>query len=150
MPIADKLAKNYLSLSQGVEVKKVIAMISAITLSFTLGACGSSSSDTAEANPSATRSDGYTDQQWNYLQEVYAAKLSASDVFSGEIYIEIGNTMCEGFVQGKQSDELLSLLAATAESNGLPVNDRKVFGPTILAASVAYLCPENIDKVVVK
>lgn len=122
-------------------------MIAAVVaLGFALSGCANST----EADPQASASSKWTQAQVGYLQEIYASNMAANDVFSEEIYVEIGTTMCQGFNDGKQSDELLTLLAATAEQNGLPVNDRKVFGPTVLAASVAYLCPENIEKVVVE
>lgn len=117
-----------------------------IVASLALGAC--SNSDNAQPQP--TVSSKWSTAQAGYLQEIYAANLAANDVFSEEIYIEIGNTMCQSFNDGRQSDELLTLLAATAEQNGLPINDRINFGPTVLAASVAYLCPENLEKVVVQ
>ena len=123
---------------------KQIALVSVAAL--VLSACSNSS----EANPVVTSSSKWTVAQIGYLQEIYASNMAANDVFSEEIYVEIGNTMCQSFKDGKKSDELLTLLAATAEQNGLPINDRKVFGPTVLAASVAYLCPENLDKVVVE
>ena len=123
---------------------KQIALVSVAAL--VLSACSNSS----EANPVVTSSSKWTVAQIGYLQEIYASNMAANDVFSEEIYVEIGNTMCQSFKDGKKSDELLNLLAATAEQNGLPINDRKVFGPTVLAASVAYLCPENLDKVVVE
>ena len=123
---------------------KQLAVVSVAT--FLLSAC----SNSTESKPEVTASSKWNVAQVGYLQEIYASQMAANDVFSEEIYIEIGNTMCQGFKDGKQSDELLTLLTATAEQNGLPINDRKVFGPTVLAASVAYLCPENIDKVVVQ
>jgi len=113
---------------------------------FAISGCSNSS----QAQPNATASFRWTQAQVGYLQEIYASNMAANDVFSEEIYVEIGNTMCQGFNDGKKSDELLTLLAATAQQNGLPINDRQVFGPTVLAASVAYLCPENIEKVVVQ
>ena len=125
------------------KLKQVALLASSAIL---LSAC----SNSGEAAPAATASSKWNVAQVGYLQEIYASKMAANDVFSEEIYIEIGNTMCQSFKDGKKSDELLTLLAATAEQNGLPINDRKAFGPTVLAASVAYLCPENIDKVVVQ
>lgn len=125
-------------------MSKLVKSLAVASASVLLVACGSSN----EAQPQV--SSKWTAGQVGYLQEIYASNMAANDVFSEEIYIEIGTTMCQGFNEGKKSDELLVLLAATAEQNGLPINDRKVFGPTILAASVAYLCPENIEKVVVQ
>lgn len=125
------------------KLKQVALLASSAIL---LSACSNSN----EAAPAATASSKWNVAQVGYLQEIYASKMAANDVFSEEIYIEIGNTMCQGFTDGKQSDELLVLLAATAQENGLPKNDREVFGPTVLAASVAYLCPENISNIVVE
>ncbi len=125
---------------------KLRTVVPAIAVTLMLSACSSSD----QATPEATVSSKWTQGEVGYLQEIYASNMAANDVFSEEIYVQIGKTMCQGFTEGKQSDELLVLLAATAEQNGLPINDRKVFGPTILAASVAYLCPENLEKVVVQ
>ena len=127
-------------------MSKIKFVATAAVLGFALTGCGSSN----ETDPQATASSKWNQAQVGYLQEIYASNMAANDVFSEEVYIEIGTTMCQGFNDGKQSDELLTLLAATAEQNGLPINDRQVFGPTVLAASVAYLCPENIEKVVVQ
>ena len=125
---------------------KLRTVVPAIAVTLMLSACSSSD----QATPEATISTKWTQGEVGYLQEIYASNMAANDVFSEEIYVQIGKTMCQGFTEGKQSDELLVLLAATAKENGLPINDRKVFGPTILAASVAYLCPENLEKVVVQ
>ncbi len=125
---------------------KLRTVVPAIAVTLMLSACSSSD----QATPEATVSSKWTKGEVGYLQEIYASNMAANDVFSEEIYVQIGKTMCQGFTEGKQSDELLVLLAATAKENGLPINDRKVFGPTILAASVAYLCPENLEKVVVQ
>ncbi len=125
---------------------KLRTVVPAIAVTLMLSACSSSD----QATPVATVSSKWTQGEVGYLQEIYASNMAANDVFSEEIYVQIGKTMCQGFTEGKQSDELLVLLAATAKENGLPINDRKVFGPTILAASVAYLCPENLEKVVVQ
>ncbi len=125
---------------------KLRTVVPAIAVTLMLSACSSSD----QATPEATVSSKWTQGEVGYLQEIYASNMAANDVFSEEIYVQIGKTMCQGFTEGKQSDELLVLLAATAKENGLPINDRKVFGPTILAASVAYLCPENLEKVVVQ
>ncbi len=125
---------------------KLRTVVPAIAVTLMVSACSSSD----QATPEATVSSKWTQGEVGYLQEIYASNMAANDVFSEEIYVQIGKTMCQGFTEGKQSDELLVLLAATAEQNGLPINDRKVFGPTILAASVAYLCPENLEKVVVQ
>ncbi len=110
---------------------KLRTVVPAIAVTLMLSSCSGSD----QATPVATVSSKWTQGEVGYLQE---------------IYVQIGKTMCQGFTEGKQSDELLVLLAATAKENGLPINDRKVFGPTILAASVAYLCPENLEKVVVQ
>lgn len=125
---------------------KLRTVVPAIAVTLMLSACSSSD----QVTPEATVSSKWTQGEVGYLQEIYASNMAANDVFSEEIYVQIGKTMCQGFTEGKQSDELLVLLAATAKENGLPINDRKVFGPTILAASVAYLCPENLEKVVVQ
>ncbi len=125
---------------------KLRTVVPAIAVTLMVSACSSSD----QATPEATVSSKWTQGEVGYLQEIYASNMAANDVFSEEIYVQIGKTMCQGFTEGKQSDELLVLLAATAKENGLPINDRKVFGPTILAASVAYLCPENLEKVVVQ
>lgn len=125
---------------------KLRTVVPAIAVTLMLSSCSGSD----QATPEATVSSKWTQGEVGYLQEIYASNMAANDVFSEEIYVQIGKTMCQGFTEGKQSDELLVLLAATAKENGLPINDRKVFGPTILAASVAYLCPENLEKVVVQ
>lgn len=74
--------------------------------------------------------------------------MEANDVLPEVAYIDMGRTVCQGLTQGTKTIALLALLDATADQNGLPLNDRKVFGPTVMAAAVTYLCPENITKLV--
>ncbi len=74
--------------------------------------------------------------------------MAANDVIPEVAYMDMGRTVCQGLTQGTKTVALLALLAATAEQNGLPISDRKVFGPTVMAAAVTHLCPENITKLV--
>ena len=128
-------------------MRKILTVGLVALLAVTLTACSSSQNESAQ--PSASGSSGnWSQAQVNYLQEIYASKMAANDVISEQVYIEIANTVCQGLTQGNKTEALLALLAATAEKNGLPINDRKTFGPTVMAASVAYICPENINALV--
>lgn len=134
---------------RGEKVRKIITagLIASLTLSLT--ACTKSSADTA-ASPSPSTTGTWNAQQTAYLQEIFNAHMAANEVISGEVYVQLGETVCEGFNQGKKSAELLAVMTATADQNGLPKNDKAIFGPTIMAAAITYLCPENINKVVIE
>lgn len=118
-------------------------LVALVALSLT--ACTKSSS--ADAGSSLGPSK-WSQAEVGYLQEIYAAKLSANQVIPEGVYVDMGNTVCQGFDQGRSAAELMALLAATAEKNGLPKADREAFGPTVGAAAVTYLCPANLDKLV--
>jgi hypothetical protein len=126
-------------------VRKLFTAGLVALLAISLTAC--SKSDAASGNSSAGPSV-WNDAQKKYLQEIYAANLAANDVLPEGAYIDMANTVCEGFTQGTKTEALLALLKATAEQNGLPIGDREVFGPTIAAAAVTYICPENINNLV--
>jgi hypothetical protein len=126
-------------------VRKSLLVVVAALLSVSLSACSTSGS--SSSSPSAVPS------KWNeaeafYLQEIYVSNMAANDVIPEVAYMDMGRTVCQGLTQGTKTVALLALLAATAEQNGLPLSDRKVFGPTVMAAAVTHLCPENITKLV--
>ena len=121
-------------------MRKILLKFTIVFFAISITSCASSNETVAPENSPSKWSEAQT----LYLQEIYASRMAANDVISEDIYIAMANTVCQGFNQGKTSEELLALLSATAEQNGLPINDRKVFGPTVIAAAVAYICPENI------
>ena len=114
-------------------------------LVISLSAC--SSSTPSSSSPSTVASK-WNEAETFYLQEIYASNMEANDVLPEVAYIDMGRTVCQGLTQGTKTIALLALLDATADQNGLPLNDRKVFGPTVMAAAVTYLWPENITKLV--
>ena len=134
---------------KGEKVRKIITAGLIASLALSLTACTKSSTDGA-TNPSPSTTGTWNAQQTGYLQEIFNSHMAANEVIPGDVYLQLGNTVCEGFNQGKKSTELLAVMSVTADQNGLPKNDKAVFGPTIMAAAITYLCPENIDKVVIE
>ncbi len=134
---------------KGEKVRKIITAGLVASLALSLTACTNSSADSS-ASPSPSTTGTWNAAQTSYLQSIFDAHMAANEVIPGDVYVSMGETVCDGFNQDKKSVELLALLSATADQNGLPKDDRAVFGPTIMAAAVTYLCPENIDKVVVQ
>jgi hypothetical protein len=134
---------------KGEKVRKIITAGLVASLALSLTACTNSSADSS-ASPSPSTTGTWNSAQTSYLQSIFDAHMAANEVIPGDVYVSMGETVCDGFNQDKKSVELLALLSATADQNGLPKDDRAVFGPTIMAAAVTYLCPENIDKVVVQ
>lgn len=134
---------------KGEKVRKIIVAGLIASLALSLSAC-SNSSGQASASPSPSTTGTWDVKQTAYLKEIFDSHMSANEVIPGDVYVSMGETVCQGFNQDKKSVELLALLAATAEQNGLPKNDRAVFGPTIMAAAITYLCPENLNKVVIE
>ncbi len=134
---------------KGEKVRKIITAGLVASLALSLTACTNSSVDSS-ASPSPSTTGTWNSAQTSYLQSIFDAHMAANEVIPGDVYVSMGETVCDGFNQDKKSVELLALLSATADQNGLPKDDRAVFGPTIMAAAVTYLCPENIDKVVVQ
>ena len=126
-------------------MKKIALASLAALMALTLSACNKST-NSATALPSPSGS--WTEAQTNFLTSIFNAHMAANEVISADVYLTMGDTICQGYTQGKTSEELTALMAATAQQNGLPQSDRKVFGPTIMAAAVTYMCPENIDKIV--
>lgn len=126
-------------------MKKIATASILAVLALTLSACNKST-DSATATPSPSGS--WSVPERNYLTEIFNAHMAANEVIPAEAYLTMGNTVCQGYTQGKTTEELSALMAATAEKNGLPKSDRQVFGPTIMAAAVTHLCPENINKIV--
>ena len=118
-----------------------------ITSLFVISLSACSSSTPSSSSPSTVASK-WNEAETFYLQEIYASNMEANDVLPEVAYIDMGRTVCQGLTQGTKTIALLALLDATADQNGLPLNDRKVFGPTVMAAAVTYLCPENITKLV--
>lgn len=126
-------------------MRKVITAGLVAMFALSLTACSSS----GQATPVATASARvWSEAERGYLTEIYASNMAANDVFPEDVYVDMGNTVCQGLTQGKETEALLALLSATAEKNGLPINDRQVFGPTVMAAAVAYLCPDNLNTLV--
>lgn len=128
-------------------MRKVLTAGLVTLFAISLTAC--SKSDTASPEVSAS-AGSWTQEQKGFLQTIYASNMAANDVISEDVYVGMGDTVCQGLTQGTKTEALLALLAVTAEKNGLPQRDRAVFGPTIAAAAVTYLCPENINNLVVK
>jgi hypothetical protein len=126
-------------------VRKLVLVTAAVFVASALSACSASDSETPQSSASA---GAWTTQQQSYLQEIYASGLAANDVLPEDVYIGLADIVCQGLTQGTKADALLALLATTAEQNGLPATDRAVFGPTVAAAAVTYVCPENITKLV--
>lgn len=106
-----------------------------------------SDSNTSGSNATAGPAS-WTQEQRNYLQEIYASNMAANDVFPEGVYVDMATTVCEGLTQGTKTEAILALLAATATENGLPINDRQTFGPTVMAAAVTYVCPDNLTNLV--
>lgn len=121
-----------------------VSLMAIVALSLT--ACTKSTS-TSSASSSIGPSK-WSEAEVYYLQEIYASKLSANQVFSEGVFVDIGHTVCNSFTQGRSAGEVMNVLAVTAEKNGLPIGDRTNFGPTVGAAAVTYLCPENLNKLV--
>jgi hypothetical protein len=134
---------------KGEKVRKIITAGLIASLALSLTACTNSSSDVS-ASPTPRTTGTWDVKQTAYLQEIFNAHMSANEVIPGDVYVSMGETVCDGFNQDKKSVELLALLAATADQNGLPKDDRTVFGPTIMAAAITHLCPENLNKVVIE
>lgn len=131
--------------NQGEKLRKLVKPLLVAVLAISLTACGDSGSTetSATAGPAS-----WTQEQRNYLQEIYASNMSANDVFPEGVYVDMATTVCQGLTQGTKTEAILALLAETALQNGLPINDRKTFGPTVMAAAVTYVCPDNLQNLV--
>ena len=121
----------------------IALLVSVLTVSLTACSDSTAADSNATAGPAS-----WTQQQRNYLQEIYASNMAANDVFPEGVYVDMATTVCQGLSQGTETEALLALLAETALQNGLPINDRATFGPTIMAAAVTYVCPENLENLV--
>lgn len=126
-------------------MRKIITVSLVAIFAMSLTACTKSSDASTGSSLGPSK---WSQAEIGYLQEIYAAKLEANQVIPEGVYVDMGNTVCQGLDQGRKAAELMALLAATAEKNGLPKSDRETFGPTIGAAAVAYLCPANVEKLV--
>ena len=131
--------------NQGDKLRKILKPLFVAVLAISLTACSNSGSTDAGATAGPA---SWTQEQRNYLQEIYASNMAANDVFPEGVYVDMATTVCQGLSQGTKTEAILALLAETALQNGLPIRDRQTFGPTIMAASVTYICPDNLQNLV--
>jgi hypothetical protein len=125
--------------------KNFVAVVA--VLSFALTACSNNSAD-----PSATATAGvagpavWSQEETDYLSALYDADLAASVFMTEANYVELGHTVCDGLSGGQPIDELLSAMASAGKENGLNQRQGTEMALTVSAASAAYLCPDQLDK----
>ena len=125
--------------------KSVVAAVA--VLSFALSACSSNSADPAASATSGVAGPAvWTQEETDYLAALYDADLAASVFMTEANYVELGHTVCDGLAGGQPIEELLSAMASAGKQNGLNQRQGTEMALTVSAASAAYICPDQLDK----